>query len=1645
MSKSSPVAITTNLRTNFAIVNAPGSWSAISAGSNNSLAVNSTGTLFAWGAGVGTGDVVLTNYSKVSEGVGFALALTPNGALYATGINSSGQLGDGTTINKSSPVKIGSESWSQISAGWSHAGAIHSNGALYMWGLNSAGQLGNDDITATPVNRSSPIQIGNRSWSFLSVGNNHTAAVTTNGEIFVWGNNWAGQIGDGSVIGLRNSGGWDTFTLGGNRSGIIAEKDSTSGANLFAWGTSVIGDGTTTARISPTAVSTSISNWNYVADGVSGSHYAAISSNGALYTWGINANGQLGDGTTVNKSSPVKIGSESWTRVAVAGSHTIGVLANGALYVWGVNTGGQLGDGTTVPKSSPVKIGSESWTEVAGGSLNSYAIRNDGTLYSWGSATNGMLGNNEDILVNRSSPVQVAGSWSKITCSDSHVFAVNSTGSLFGWGNNSIGQVGIQSGESFALKKTTSWSKIAVGAFGIAASGGTMLATNSTGILFGWGINNNGVIGDGTTINKSSPVQIGSQSWQFIACGGFAPSAAIHSNGALFMWGPNSLGQLGDGTTVGKSSPVKIGSESWSLVSINGSHCVGILANGALYAWGSGVSGILGDGTTVSKSSPVKIGAQSWLTVAAGLNHSVGVLSNGALYVWGLGTSGQIGDGTSVSKSSPVKIGASSWTSVAAGVDFSVGTTSANVAFAWGLGAGGQLGFSATAANRSSPVAVAGALTTFVRPNKVFAGMSHAAALDSTNGTVYIWGQGSSGQLGQATGRGTVQSATQRNTPVTASNFGAPVIDCFSAGERSLTSQAPAIGFVRADGSYWIWGNNGASGLFGDGLTTLTTRTVPEYTTTTLGSYDWVAGSMREQGGTAFGIRRVNNGELFSWGRGTSGVLGIGATTNRSSPVSVGNAGGIGYSSVAAGSLTAAAIDKNGGLWTWGRGTNGELGNGAALSTSTPGKVGSESWAMVSVASYALGIHANGALFTWGANPYGELGDGTTVPKSSPVKIGSDSWKFVYAGGYAAYAIRSDGALFAWGRNDRNGCLGDGTTVNKSSPVKIGNSSWKFVRASAENTADSPMSAAGITQDGRLFVWGFMTGGTSINNAITDRVAHEYYKVDQSSPVQIGTRTDWEKVAFWGAAAGINQRGMIAIASGELYSWGGINFNLIGDGAGVSRSSPVLIMGGNGDKISHLSLGGFNSAGVTANGLLYTWGLGLNGTLGMEDSISRSSPTQIATAFYIISPTLITSGRTDAIGLSWNLVRAGATHAVALDSSNTIWAWGLNSSGQLGQGATASRQKPLNLIADFSVGAYPTSWNIVKATADGTVAVTSANIIYAWGASTNLGDGTAVNKSSPILLGGSTIRCSPIKIGASSWSQVSVSNNFTMAIRNDGALFGWGFNQSGYPHIGDQSAASKSSPVLVAGTPGTLSWIAVSAGHTHSLAITNTGGMYAWGNNRFGMCGVGTVIAGTTNILFSPAQIGSSSWTAVAAGASVSAAIDSLGRMFTFGEGTTGQLGIGATVVGRSSPVIIAANGFTSVSAGLSTVAAIQNNEDLFVWGLNSTGQFGNGTTINRSSPVFLDYSLKASNYFALTPKVLDSNIQWRKVSAGVDNFAATANANNVLYVWGLNSMTASRLGVNDAYLQQPSPTTGAIATANISMGNVHSALIQTL
>ena len=184
--------------------------------------------------------------------------------------------------------------------------------------------------------------------------------------------------------------------------------------------------------------------------------------------------------------------------------------------------------------------------------------------------------------------------------------------------------------------------------------------------LYTWGENTWGQIGNGTSINHVNPNQIGAlNDWAQIAShSGATHAIARKTNGTLWAWGAGTSGRLGDGSTVTKSSPVQIGALSdWAQVAAGSFHSLAVKTNGTLWAWGAGGSGRLGDGTTVSKSSPVQIGALSdWAQVAAGNIHSLAVKTNGTLWAWGGGGSGQLGDGSAVSKSSPVQIGAlSDW------------------------------------------------------------------------------------------------------------------------------------------------------------------------------------------------------------------------------------------------------------------------------------------------------------------------------------------------------------------------------------------------------------------------------------------------------------------------------------------------------------------------------------------------------------------------------------------------------------------------------------------------------------------------------------------------------------------------------------------------------------------------------------------------------------------------------------------------------------------------------------------------------------------------------------------------------------------------------------------------------------------------
>ena len=283
-----------------------------------------------------------------------AASSTSTVSLYAWGLNNSGQLGNGTTNNNFIPITATLPSGvtpAAISAGGGHSLAIGSNSKLYAWGDNSAGQLGD----GTTNNETIPVTItlsGATTPAAISAGGSHSLAIGSNSNLYVWGGNQYGQLGDGTT----------------NNETVPVTITLPSGA-------------------SPTAIS------------AGSNHSLAIDSNGNLYAWGLNNVGQLGDGTTNDSHTPVTITLSigvTTTAISAGGSHNLAIGSDGKLYAWGLNNAGQLGDGTTNYSPTPILVSLPSGitpTAISTGGNHSLAIGSDGKLYAWGRNDYGQLGN----------------------------------------------------------------------------------------------------------------------------------------------------------------------------------------------------------------------------------------------------------------------------------------------------------------------------------------------------------------------------------------------------------------------------------------------------------------------------------------------------------------------------------------------------------------------------------------------------------------------------------------------------------------------------------------------------------------------------------------------------------------------------------------------------------------------------------------------------------------------------------------------------------------------------------------------------------------------------------------------------------------------------------------------------------------------------------------------------------------------------------------------------------------------------------------------------------------------------------------------------------------------------------------------------
>ena len=301
----------------------------------------------------------------------------------------------------------------------------------------------------------------------------------------------------------------------------------------------------------------------------SGQSVLATKSDGTLWAWSINDFGQLGQNDRVDYSSPVQVGSDTtWDTGVIGHGNRPQVLAtktDGTLWSWGGESNGQLGQNSLIHKSSPVQLPGTTWSKGrfkrAGGFYWSLAVKTDGTLWSWGYNGYGWLAQNN--RTQYSSPVQIPGtSWSKVG-GGTGAAAIKTDGTLWAWGWNHNGQLG-QNNRTYYSSPVqipgTNWANVAGGS-------NCTVATKTDGTLWTWGINEKGNLGINDTNRRSSPTQIPG-TWDtenfFV---GEQYGGAIKTDGTLWSWGYNYSGALGQNTSstnVMYSSPVQIPGTTWA-------------------------------------------------------------------------------------------------------------------------------------------------------------------------------------------------------------------------------------------------------------------------------------------------------------------------------------------------------------------------------------------------------------------------------------------------------------------------------------------------------------------------------------------------------------------------------------------------------------------------------------------------------------------------------------------------------------------------------------------------------------------------------------------------------------------------------------------------------------------------------------------------------------------------------------------------------------------------------------------------------------------------------------------------------------------------------------------------------------------------
>lgn len=1146
------------------------------------------------------------------------------------------------------PVDLqeGQRTFVQVSTGQLHTCGLTEDGAAYCWGRNENGELGNGLERET---REEPVPVtGNLTFRQISAGRAHTCGVTRDGAVYCWGRDDQGARGDGrndphefshpEPVPVQSEQVFTQVSAGDRQTCGVTESGT-----AYCWGANAkgqLGDGTRQDRYEPVAVNseqtfTQVSvggSWRFAYSDTSGLGYACgVTSEGDVYCWGNNREGQLGvgmdDGPMMCLGGllddcsriPRRVQEEelNFIQVDAGVEHTCALTEDGTAYCWGENYYGQLGTGTDEDRTEPTKVnGNLTFADISAGFQHTCGITRDGNTYCWGKGNSGQFGDGTTgSVAERAEPGPTVGERDsrQISTGRLHTCEVAEGGRVYCWGDNQYGKLGTGSASEHLVPT-------AIAGFGKDEAAGPALVNPDT------------------------------LDWAQVSSGG-KHSCGLTPEGVAYCWGLNDVGQLGRPTD--HHEPlwgVRVeGERTFRQITAGQRHSCGLATDGTAYCWGDHNQGQLGtdviDTTGGESHKPVPVaGELSFTRISAGFVHTCGVTENGDAYCWGMNPTGALGDGTQTDRPEPVRVaGELHFTQVSAGYDHTCGVTEDGIAYCWGDNNEGQLG-NGTIETRLEPVRVAGNHTF----REVRAGNSISCGL-AESGDAYCWGQNNRGQLGIETTEGPSTCGDPHNRECSKRPVRVQSNVTFA---RLQLGSHHACGVNEDDKSY-CWGANMA-GQVGDGTTTERSRPVP---VSEPSRFVQISAGGGHSGHTC-GVSPDNT--AYCWGKGEHGRLGNRSELDRTEPTTVG-APPVRYAQLSVGQHTNCAMTEAGTIYCWGWNKGPIVRYVLASETEQlpePRPLNRPQWRHMDSppvdmdlgGDQACVLDAQNGAYCWGGNSDGALGLTSTpvVPSAQDIPgrvAGDHSFVQISTGDAHTCALNEVGQGYCWGMNG-SGEVGNGTTGNYTDPVRepapvAGGHTFREVKtghappppgAGGSRGVVGSGHSCGVTEDGTAYCWGRNHHG-QLGDGSTD---------NRNEPTEVIRGRTFKTVA-------LGDKHTCGVAEdGTAYCWGGNEYGQLGDGTHTDRHFPVPVS----DDLSftRISAGRIHSCGLTEEGIVYCWGGNTLGQVGDGTQTDRTTPVRVAG------------------DLRFARVETGDLHTCGLTTSRTIYCWGFNRWGQLGIG-----------------------------------------------------------------------------------------------------------------------------------------------------------------------------------------------------------------------------------------------------------------------------------------------------------------------------------------------------------------------------------------